>query len=265
MMRFHRAGILLNIASLTRSFTTSPLPELLNRAGISRIAFIRHGNTGPKPPDGTDFDRTLTPSGKNQAAKGGASYGRNVLEPIHPSVLCSPAPRTVDTASLFLHGVAATAADCDELPPPARFELVPVRYLYDGTMQPKGSVLFQKLGYASLRTYLHNPDDDDRVAAEGVLGDYGNNALKAIAEVATERRRETVDEMTAAPGGEEGVETLLLFGHAVYLPAAALAVARCCNVDSGVDLILDTNTKEVEGYLVDCLGDEGVSLLSLPV
>jgi cyanate lyase len=63
-------------------------------SGITKVAFIRHGNTAPAS---NDFERTLTELGRSQSLAAGASYGID-LYPFFNEALCSSAPRCVETA-----------------------------------------------------------------------------------------------------------------------------------------------------------------------
>jgi hypothetical protein len=74
--------------------------SIMNKAKISRIAFLRHGKTAPST-GGVDFDRLLTDVGRGQATDAGLRFGKD-LKPFFSPVLVSPAPRTVETAELFL-------------------------------------------------------------------------------------------------------------------------------------------------------------------
>ena len=231
-----RRTLLNHLAFASASFPKPPLnfyPKAILSAGVSQVAFIRHGNTNKAPIGGTDFDRQLTDLGRDQAKAAGLSYGVD-LQPFYPVALCSPAPRCVETAKIFLD--AAGVAE-------EQIELVYNQDLYDGTMQPEGSRLFKKIGYAPLRNYYEDPDEDDRRVAHEVLGSYGISSLNAIKEIAYD---------SGVSNHSDDKSTLLFFAHAVYLPAASLCLAsasRC--MDGGLNLCLDTNTKEAEGYLVD--------------
>lgn len=99
--------------------------SLCEQAGVARIALLRHGKTSPAPQGGVDFDRLLTSEGRDQAMEAGSSFGRE-LKPFYSSLLVSPAPRTMETAKLFLQTSEAV-----------RCKLEPIQNLYDGTMQPK--------------------------------------------------------------------------------------------------------------------------------
>ena len=220
-------------------------PKIFQSAGISRVAFLRHGNTAPQPRGGIDFDRQLTDLGREQAESAGSSYGIDLL-PHYSVALSSSAPRCLDTANIFLQAsktndfVAIKAAQS----------------LYDGTMQPAGSALFKKIGYAPLRRYYENQDENDRITAHRVLAPYALTALGAITDVASSSL-----DRDHQPHKES---TLLLFAHAVYLPAAALGLAAAAGCKDGdLDIVLDTNTKEAEGYLVDLEGAK-TSLLCRP-
>jgi hypothetical protein len=207
-------------------------------AGVSRIAFLRHGKTA-KAENGVDFDRLLTDEGREQANEAGLSFGKS-LQPFYPVTLASPAPRTLETAQIFLQ--AAGATECTRL--------TPVQSLYDGTMQPKGSQLFQKLGYAPLRDYLDSDDATDRQVARKLLGAYAHTAVDAISEAIEPSSSASTG--TAATTGSARTNTLCIFGHAIYLPAAALGVASLAAFDKdSIEILLSTSTQEAEGYLID--------------
>jgi hypothetical protein len=129
--------------------------------------------------------------------------------------------------------------------------------MYDGTMQPEGSRLFAKIGYAPIRSYLENENLDDVEAARIVLGNYARSSLDIMVGATTKERRHN-----ASPDTDID-RTLLFFAHAVYLPSAALSLAAALDCYNGMDLILNTNTKEAEGYCID-IDKENVSLLCRP-
>jgi Histidine phosphatase superfamily (branch 1) len=214
----------------------------LIKAGIQKVGFLRHGKTAPAE-NGGDFERQLTDIGREQAREAGSSFG-NISRPFFPTVLVSIAPRTMETAQLFCEASHETTTVQDYYNP---------RVLYDGTMQPDGSKLFRKLGYAPLKDYLDAADDEDRQVAQTVLGAYAHNVANVMME-AVQNTSQTFRNGT----------TLWMVGHAIYLPAAALGVASIleCN-DDGKDLILSTNTAEAEGYLID-VSKKSVSSLIRP-
>jgi hypothetical protein len=209
-------------------------------AGVSRIAFLRHGKTA-KAENGVDFDRLLTDEGRDQAKEAGLSFGKS-LQPFYPVTLVSPAPRTMETAQIFLQAAGATEST----------RLTPVQSLYDGTMQPKGSQLFQKLGYAPLRDYLDSDDATDRQVARKLLGAYAHTAVDAILEAIEPSSPASTTATTTGSAPTTTTSTLCVFGHAIYLPAAALGVASLagCDKDS-IEILLSTSTEEAEGYLID--------------
>ena len=217
---------------------------LCEKAGISKIGFIRHGKTSPKPEGGHDFDRLLTDEGRNQAKEAGSSFGRE-MKPLYHSILVSPAPRTVETAEIFLECIRNT----DKTTSPC--SLVPAQRLYDGTMQPEGGPLFQQLGYAPLRDYLDNPESKDRELARVLLGQYADTVIEAMSHI-----MESCSTKQSDPERTATDTTFWMVGHAIYLPAAALGVASIldCN-PSGIETILSSNTKEAEGYLIDISSD----------
>jgi broad specificity phosphatase PhoE len=226
--------------SLEQHFVSS-----LQNAGIHRVAFLRHGNA-PGAPGLDDFDRQLSKLGKEQTIASGASFGRSEqLLPLYSTLIASPSPRTIDTAHLFLKAANATVKEVLGLP-----------ILYDGTMQPGGNALFKKIGYVSLREYIDCKDDErDRKLARSLFGMYAHDVMGAMMKVIKQERAE---------GSVDSRSTLLVVGHALYLPSVALGVASvagCRQADE--DLILDNITNEAEGYLVN-LSDGSVNILSRP-
>ena len=114
-------------------------------------------------------------------------------------------------------------------------------------MQPGSSAseAFQSLGYAPLRAY-HQLDD---VRAQ--LEEYAETCMGEVAAVA-EKCAEKLEE------GDS--QTLLVCGHAVYLPSMALHLAQERGLpQKALDSILDYNTEEASGFLVG----SGVELLTL--
>ena len=147
-------------------------------------------------------------------------------------MLVSPAPRTMETANLFLDAAKVSSTSCST---------IPVQVLYDGTMQPTGSQLFQKLGYAPLDDYVNNANATDRQVSRALLGSYAANVMDAMMVAMREPPKPLVTG-----------STLWMVGHAIYLPAAALGVASIVDCDeSDLDIIMSCNTKEAEGYLID--------------
>ncbi|KAL7439207.1 hypothetical protein ACHAXM_006621 [Skeletonema potamos] len=224
-------------------------------SGINKVAFIRHGNTAPAS---NDFERTLTDLGRSQSIVAGASYGIE-LYPFSDEALCSSAPRCVETANLFLNSILEEKTrQQDEVGEYVIPNLSLQPQLYDGTMQPAGSRLFAKIGYAPLRSYLENEIIDDAEAARIVLGGYARSSLDIIFDVAKNCK------LQKPPTTDSG-RTLLFFAHAVYLPSAALSLAAALDCHDGLELILDTNTKEAEGYCINVdnenVDDVNVTLL----
>jgi hypothetical protein len=195
---------------------TKDFVQKSNEAGISKIAFLRHGQTG-KAENDVDFDRLLTRDGRQQAKEAGLSFGKE-LQPFYPVILVSPAPRTMETAEIFMKATGATEST----------RLKPVQSIYDGTVQPGGNQIFRKLGYAPLRDYLDAEDDADRHVARKLLGAYAHSMVDAILDSI---------EPTSSPSTPSC--TLWIVGHAIYLPAAALGVASLANCnDDSIEILL---------------------------
>jgi len=251
-------NIVISIADIQNTFRD---------ANIDKVAFIRHGNTAPSA---VNYERRLTDLGRSQSQLAGASFGIQKLYTYYEqAALCSSASRCVETATLFLdsslelllegeHKTENNGNDTIQMPPIQLHS-----QLYDGTMQPEGSCLFRSIGYAPLREYLENPNEDDANAARSVLGQYANASLNTIWNVVASHPRYGDKSMFKTDSGCLD-KTLPLFAHAVCLPSAALGLAAAIGCGSKcTDLVLDTNTEEAEGYCAH-IKTASVSLLHLP-
>ena len=160
------------------------------RAGLSRLdlAFIRHGSTAPTTPD---IARVLSDKGRAQARLAGSTYLRRIGA-LAPLVICSAAGRCVETATLALGELAAGSGE---------IKLVRSQVLYDGTMQPEGSTIFRKLGYAPLRDYYAEGE-----TVRTLLDGYARGALDEIDGIAQRYLPQSLDSER---------RTLCVFGHAI--------------------------------------------------
>ncbi|GAX11085.1 hypothetical protein FisN_9Hh175 [Fistulifera solaris] len=216
------ASVFFQLASSCRGFQdwVAPIPAFKDAtAGVRRIGFLRHGKTLPCI---NDWERPLSEIGRQQAIEAGQSFGKE-LEPHHPFLLVSPAPRTVETARLFCPAAS----------------LHPIQSLYDGTIQPGGSAIFRKIGYAPLRDYLENENQQERELMHQLLGAYARETTTAI----NNHLKETKSSKDC---------TLWIVGHAIYLPSAVVGLAQAAGFASdSFQIALSTSTQEAEGYLVD--------------
>ena len=217
--------------------------HLTEKANIRRVGFLRHGNTLPSE-SGVDFERKLSVKGRKQARQAGSSFGLELL-PFHSDMILSPAPRTTETAQLFLNASGASNG----------VSLCPSPVLYDGTMQPEGSAIFKKIGYAPLSAYVDNQDENDRDEMRRLLHLYAVNTLNAMTDMLRSN---------PTPSSVDKGSTLWMVGHAIYLPSAVLGLASLIGCDDeSKELALSTVTQEAEGYLVS-LDTKKVSYLSRP-
>ena len=223
-----------NGISFTESDNSALFLDRARAAGVSRVGFLRHGKTAPTPENGgIDFERQLTKQGREQAASAGVSFGTELL-PFHHIMLASPAPRTMETAEIFLSTSGGNG----------KVQIQPVQGLYDGSVQPEGSQLFRKIGYAPLNDYVNSEHVADREASRKVLGSYAYFAMKSILDALV------MDETVVEKNSKQ--KTLWLVGHAIYLPAAALGIAYIAKCDeASTNMILSTSTLEAEGFLID--------------
>jgi phosphohistidine phosphatase len=75
---------------------------------MRRLIILRHAKAERASPGGRDFDRTLAPRGREDAAKVGAYMAQHGLVPDH--ALVSPAKRTRETWTLVVAALSATPA-----------------------------------------------------------------------------------------------------------------------------------------------------------
>ena len=181
------------------------------------VVFLRHGNTGKAE---VDIDRALTERGREQAVSA-ADFLRGL--PVAPLVACSSAGRCVETVTLALRAAGHA------------FELVTCPSIYDVIFQPSSTAeVWTRLGYAPLRAY--------RAEGAAICDRFDEYARVCLAEI---------DGVAAKVVANGARRTLVVCGHAVYLPSLALALATRRNLpQASLDAILDCNTPEAGGYLV---------------
>jgi hypothetical protein len=113
MTAFFRTSQLFLAAYAYKLFPVNPTKDVtkirsvFENANIGRVLFLRHWNTAPST-TGIDFDRILSCEGRDQAKQSALKFGIH-LNPFYPSVLVSPAPRTVESAKIFLSNSNAIA------------------------------------------------------------------------------------------------------------------------------------------------------------
>lgn len=275
----------MGVGAFTSSFpnlkASNNLLARLSTLNIDKIAFLRHGNA-PSFPDLLDFDRTLSSLGKRQCASSAAAFKSTLLEPIYSTIVCSPSPRTIETAKIFLINTDTDSAEGEvgkngsSLNDQRTYTYYSIDGLYDATMQPSGNALFQKHGYNPLRAYLEDDNENDRYEARRVLGGYAQIFLDAMdgaigvdMDLPSTSTCSMSDEGLSSYNDNDNVndtQTLLFVGHAVYLPSAVLGLNSVLGGFSKdyLDLVLDTNTKEAEGYLVN-LRKREIELLTVQV
>ena len=224
-MALRRALSLMPLAAQVRPLSSMPAARALARLANYDVVFIRHGNTAPAD---KDLERRLTDTGKDQCARAAAGYMTRLQSPLAPYAVTSPAQRCVETAGLIVPGL----------------ELVEVQCIYDGMIQPGASEAFKRLGYASLAQYLSDSDE-----TRSLLTDHGEQVVGALGATATVRTA-----LDAADGkAPQAVErqTMCVFGHSVYLNAAALRLADLrAHPSDAKQAILHTNTEEATGFWV---------------
>ena len=144
-----------------------------------------------------------------------------------PLVVCSSAGRCVDTSRLIF-GAGA--------------RLLPCATLYDGTMQPGASALFDKLGYAPLRPY------HDEEGGAALLQQYAEQAFAQIALL--------LDGAAAEDAAVDATSPWVICCHAIYTNQLCLALAEAMGLPAAAAAVpLDTNLQEADGFFVsDAVG-----------
>ncbi len=204
-----------------RCSSTSTLPELLR---VPRIVFVRHAKTNSIDEAGSDLARALTSAGWEQCRLTHNTWLPLVQArgPIHQLVLSSSAQRCEETAKGILG---------------REIEWRGVEGIYDGSLQPQGSELFERFSYNSLRVY-HDGG--------------GKDFLDAWAASVVEAMQEEVADLGPSDA------TLFVFGHSIYNNALALRLAELMGLgEAHRDLILDTSLQETDGFLLDSAGANG--------
>jgi hypothetical protein len=107
----------------------------------------------------------------------------------------------VESAEIFLSNLNAIA------------NLVPIDVLYDGTMQPEGFKLFKQLGYAPLRDYIENENDECRIPSQEILGTYAISCVEAMIDTVSD----------PAQSNPDTVCTLMMVGHAVLSSCSCIS------------------------------------------
>lgn len=214
---------------MRRGFATSS-GNIIARLAPYDVIFVRHGNTGPPPPAG-DLARTLTEKGKSQCAAAAATFAapQRLRAPRAAFAVASPALRTLETARLVL------------APEPPR--LVELPTIYDGLLQPGASDAFQRLGYNSLFAYR-----EDGEATRDMLSKHGEAVVSELAAVVARQAEAGLEHDGTPPPPRQ---TLFVFGHAVYLSAAAMRLASLRGHEhEACETILHAVTGEACGFWV---------------
>ena len=206
--------------------------SLLARAPSRSIVLVRHGNTGSAAEvGGVDFDRVLSAKGTAQCDVAVRAWLPALQRQHHLApdalVVCSSAGRCVDTARRIF-GERAQLLECAAL--------------YDGTMQPASSTLFDKLGYAPLRPY------HEEEGGAALLQAYAEQALAQVETLVAGAR-------VAAAGGGGGASPWVICCHAIYTNQLCLALAEAMGLSGAALAVpLDTNLQETDGFVVSEAG-----------
>lgn len=227
----------------------SGLADRFDKAGIKRFVFIRHANAAP-PGDKKKGDyaaihdwhkddqmRPLTDKGKKQAAVSREKwFDTDIVLSTNKVVVTSGARRASETLqvmcekkakssifSAFCTSSSTVGMDCG-------MELV--GSLHPAGIAPKCEELFDKNGYAPLAKFY---------AMDG-----GEAAFAEYADIVTKDLALLADRIATTAG-----TTISCFGHAVFLNAVAMKVAKEWGADAAtVQKLTDLDLGEAEGIVI---------------
>mmetsp|Transcript_16209 Transcript_16209/g.22400 ORF Transcript_16209/g.22400 Transcript_16209/m.22400 type:complete len:243 (+) Transcript_16209:132-860(+) len=211
------------------------LKEELKKAGLTRVLFIRHANASPlgsKPKSDfhnahdwkqNDQVRPLTDKGKEQAEEARRWFIEGVGLANNKVLVSSGARRAAETLQIMAERRESGTADVS-------IEMIPS--LHPAGIAEPCELLFDRINYAPLTRYY---------AEEGgakALEDYGLIVLGEF--------REMLARVSSKPG-----DTISMFGHAVFMNAAAMEFAKA----------LDFPAKDIKNLTEVALGEsEGISI-----
>ena len=205
------------------------------------VALIRHGNTGAAA---VDVERELTSRGHQQAAAASASYIKEMAVPIAAVAFSSPASRCIDTLGRVLASHPRVAIE-------------PIQEIYSGAIQPEGSALFARVGYAPLASYHAEQE------ATEYLDQYAATVLRAVARCVSDNPLLQAAGRSYTHSKDRERATLCIAGHAVYNSAVALQLAVLRGHSAAdLDAIRHYNVQEACGFWV---GESSSHLLEIPL
>jgi len=226
----------------------------LDKAGVTRIIFIRHANAAP--PGGKkkaeyngihdwqkdDQMRPLTDKGKQQGAVARVWYEKDIGVPTNKILITSGARRASETLQVLCEEKAkksifsAFCTSSNTVGMAADMELV--GSLHPAGIAPKCEALFDTHGYAPLAKFY------GMEGGEEAFAEYGDVVCKEL---------EAVAERVAMKKGN----TLSCFGHAVFLNAAAMQLIKTWGAEEAtVKQLVDLDLGEAEGILIERAGDK---------
>jgi len=217
----------------------SDFETLCKKYGVTRLMFIRHAQAStdgakPKSAFGTPHDwkandqmRPLTAAGKAQAENARRWFIEGVGLENNKVLVASGARRAVETLQIM----AETRNWCEAA---AEVEMIPS--LHPAGIAPKCEELFDKLNYVPLTKYYEEVDGERALAQYGIIV------------------FDEFEDMLKRCGAKVG-NTISMFGHAVFLNAAAMEFA----------IALNFSEEERETLAAINLGEaEGLSLTVMP-
>ncbi|KAK3236346.1 hypothetical protein CYMTET_53508 [Cymbomonas tetramitiformis] len=215
--------------------------EQMSQAGITRIAFIRHANAAPLLPDGSkmkpkgeygtphdwktdDQMRCLTEKGKAQAETARRWFIEGIGLHSNKVLVSSGARRAAETLQIM-----AEKRSQDD----ASVSIDLIWSLHPAGIAPKCEELFDMLNYGPLTRYYAEE------GGEAALAEYGNIVLKEF--------QGLIASVADKPG-----DTISMFGHAVFLNAAAMQFLKMWGFSStqAKDLT-EINLGEAEGIILE--------------
>mmetsp|Transcript_2536 Transcript_2536/g.5279 ORF Transcript_2536/g.5279 Transcript_2536/m.5279 type:complete len:246 (-) Transcript_2536:97-834(-) len=216
------------------------LEEKFKECGITRVLFIRHAQACPlnnKPK--TDFSnphdwklndqtRPLTDGGKVQAENARRWFIEGVGLSNNKVLVGSGARRAVETLQIMAETRTANEA---------QVEVQMIHSLHPAGIALECEKLFDRLNYGPLTKYYAEPN------GERALAEYGQIVLDEFCDM--------LQRCAHKPGN-----TISMFGHAVFLNAAAMEFAKCMNFsEAELKALTEVDLGEAEGLSLTIMPD----------
>jgi len=222
--------------------------EELSKAGVTRLLFIRHANASkvgaaPMANFDTPHDwkmndqvRPITDVGKVQAESARKWFIEGVGLENNKVLVASGARRAVETLQVMAETRTGDTAQVE-------VQMLPC--LHPAGIAPRCEALFEKLNYKPLNVYYREPD------GEAALAEYGQIVMTEFVEL--------LKNVGQKPG-----HTISMFGHALFLNAAAMEFAKALGFpENDLENLKAVDLGEAEGISIEIKDDALYKILHM--